>query len=96
MAPLVDIMLANDTNKLVYAAFDARYRELDKKMDEALLACSHAVSLPATKVVWEYSLADLAWGFCEQEKCDQALIARHVRAGNLLAYKVKNQIESTT
>lgn len=95
MAPLVDTMLANDTKNLAYAAFHARFEELDRKTDGALLACSNAVANPTTRVIYEYSLANLAWGFCDQEKCATELIAKHIRAGNDLARKVSFALEAT-
>lgn len=95
MAPLVDTMLANDTKNLAYATFHARFEELDRKTDGALLACSNAVAKPTTRVIYEYSLANLAWGFCDQEKCATELIAKHIRVGNDLARKVSFALEAT-
>lgn len=95
MTPLVDVMLANDTDSLAYETFHARFQELDRKMDRALLACSNEVAKPATKVVYEYSLANLAWGFCGEEKCATELIRKHLRSGNGLAHVVKAKVEAT-
>jgi len=96
MAPLVDTMLANATNNLSYDTFHARFEEIDRKLDNALLACSNAVARPATRVRYEYSLVNLAWGLCTQKNCATDLIAKHIRKGNDLARKVKDQIELTT
>lgn len=96
MAPLVDIMLANETNDLDYPTFHDRFEELDRQMEKALLACSNDVSRPATRVVYEFSLANLAWGLCTGRDCATALIKKHLVKGTTLAYKVKAQVEGAT
>lgn len=96
MAPLIDIMLANAVNNLDYPTFHDRFEELQRKMKGALLACSDDVSRPATRVVYEYSLANLAWGYCTDKHCASALIRKHLVEGTTLAYKVKDQVEEST
>jgi hypothetical protein len=96
MAPLIDIMLANDVDNLTYSTFHDRFEELDSKMKNALLACSDDVSRPATRVVYEYAVANAAWGFCTGDKCATALIKKALVKGTTLAYKVRAQVEETT
>lgn len=95
MAPLIDIILANDTDSLDYGTFDNRVDQLTKKIDAAVAPCSPEVNNPIRKAMYKFSLARVQWGI---GRCDDECIRKvtvNIRAGISLARKVNFQLEST-
>lgn len=94
MRPMVDAMIANDTEGLSYDDFSARWRLIKDGADAAAVTCSTAVTEPLSEVTYEYATAALWWGDCEGEDCDTARIQRSLLAGNEAAGRVHEALEA--
>lgn len=90
MAPLVDVMLANDTNGLTFSTFNDRLDRLDRSLDDALTACSSAPARPARLVMYQYALGNAYWTTCDNGTtgCAMGKIEDELGKGNDAAYRL--------
>lgn len=97
MRPLVDVMLANDTNGLTFSRFDDRYDWLDKDLDDALTACTDAVALPSRRKMCQYALGNTYWTSCDTgtSGCAMGKIEQELGRGNDVAYRLQDLLSRT-
>lgn len=92
MAPLVDVMLANDEDTLEFNVFDNRVKLLQKKIDAGLAPCSSEVSDPAREVMYNFVAADVRWSVCSKKDCI-ADVTKFIKDGLAKAQVVQYQVE---
>ncbi|VXC11405.1 hypothetical protein [Nocardioides sp. AX2bis] len=95
MSPLVDVMLANDTNGLAFSTFSDRFDRLQQGIDDALTACSSAPARPARLVLYRYSLGNAYWTMCDNGTagCPMGKIEAALGEGNDAAYRLQDVLQ---
>jgi hypothetical protein len=81
-ARLLDIAEANVSSNLGYDEFHRRFDQLSARQDDAMLACSRAVSAPFAMALYHYAVANAEWLACPGKNCDLDKITTEVSSGN--------------
>jgi hypothetical protein len=99
MRPLIEVMLANDTDNLGFGTFSDRFQRVQDEVDDALTACSSKVAKHTRMAVYEYATANAFWTPCDNGtvvgKCDYDAITESVIAGNQAAAKAEEALAVT-
>lgn len=93
MTPLVDVMLANETNNLGFLQFEDRVNLLTRKIDDALAPCSNKVNSPARRVMYLFTLARLQWDLCDEDSC-MGEVTKNLTKGVEAAYRAQAALEA--